>query len=492
MNPRSAFTRILALLLALAFTATEMLAAVSTPQLPDPGNTGVSKEQQEQLGRKAMAEVYRQMPVLPDSSPVSEYVRQLGRKLMANIPPEYNWPYEFHVIPQKDINAFALPGGPIFINLGSILAADNEAELAGVMAHEMSHVYMQHSIKQMRKTQTTRAVTGIFGAVLGSMGGAAGALGQMGAGVAGGMLTMKYSRADEAQADAVGAIIMYKANYDPRYLARFFQKLASMSGSRAQFLSDHPDPGNRSQAINDEVRDWPAKDFVNDSPAFVRVKQQVQNERVYSAQEIAQGARSGEWSQQNRQNGSMPGGASAGGSRREDGDGGGLSSVSYREIRPSDNFTALSNNTFAVSYPDNWRVFPDREGDGVTIAPDAGITDGAVAYGAVIHASTASGSSLDQQMQSVVDGLTQSNPGLRVRGRPQPLRVNGVEGRSVDLTGDSPIEQNEGRPVPEHDWLVALPRPDGGILSVIFIAPERDFSTLRPAYESMLRTLHVR
>src|SRR5437016_4605021 len=85
----------------------------STPQLPDPGNPGMSKQDQEKLGLKAMAEVYKEMPVLPDSSPVTQYVQRLGAKLVKQIPQQYSWPYQFHVIQQKDINAFALPGGPL-------------------------------------------------------------------------------------------------------------------------------------------------------------------------------------------------------------------------------------------------------------------------------------------------------------------------------------------------------------------------------------------
>src|SRR5438876_6401151 len=109
-----------------------------------------------------MAEVYKQMPVLPDSSPQTQYIQRIGRKLVATIPQQYSWPYQFHVIAQKEINAFALPGGAMFINIGTITAADNEAELAGVMAHEMSHVYMQHSAKQAGKAQTTAGIAGIF------------------------------------------------------------------------------------------------------------------------------------------------------------------------------------------------------------------------------------------------------------------------------------------------------------------------------------------
>ena len=104
----------------------------SVPQLPDPGRVGMSRDEQRKLGLQAAAEVYKQMPVLPDSDPITQYVQRLGKKLVKQIPPQYSWPYEFHVIQQKEINAFALPGGPIFVNIGTISAAQNEAQLAGV------------------------------------------------------------------------------------------------------------------------------------------------------------------------------------------------------------------------------------------------------------------------------------------------------------------------------------------------------------------------
>ncbi len=490
MKQRSLTARVLALLLAMGFSATEMLAVIPAPQLPYPGDTGVSKQRQEQIGRQAAGEVYKQMPVLPDSSPETQYIRRLGQKLVAVIPEQYSWPYEFHVIAQKEINAFALPGGPIFVNLGTITATDNEAELAGVLAHEMSHVYMQHSIKQMKKAQRTQVIAGLLGAVLGSMGGAVGTLGQLGAGVAGGVLTMKYSREDEAQADAVGAIIMYKAGYDPRYMAQFFQKLASMGSGGPQFLSDHPNPGNRTQAIDEEVRNWPPKDFVNDSPAFAQVKQHAQDLRAYTAQEIAQGAKTGLWAQQNRDSGALPPGIAASPAAGP-ATVGSIANVSYREVRPSGNFTKLQNEGFTISYPDNWQVSQDQSGNGLIIAPPAGVSEGAIAYGVMINSAHPNASALDQATQDLISAIEQSNSSLRARGHPQPVRVNGVEGRSVDLSGESPVQQ-EGKPAPEHDWLVMLPLSTGGMLYTVFVAPERDFSELRPTYESMLRSLHLR
>jgi len=203
--------RLLGLLLVVSL-ATQAWAQSSGPVFPDPGKTSMSREKQEALGMEVAAQVYQQMPVLPDNSPETQYVRQLGQKLVATIPREYSWPFEFHVIPQKEINAFALPGGQMFINIGTITAAKNESELAGVMAHEMAHVYMQHSAKQASKAQTTSAIAGIASAVLGAKGGVIGQIGQMGIQMGSQGLMMKYSRGDESQADSVGAMILYRAD----------------------------------------------------------------------------------------------------------------------------------------------------------------------------------------------------------------------------------------------------------------------------------------
>jgi predicted Zn-dependent protease len=180
---------LLALLLAQALT---LMAQSSSPQMPDPGAASMSKQQQQQLGLQAAGEVYKQMPVLPDSSPETRYIQELGKKLQTVIPADKSWPYQFHVIPAADINAFALPGGPIFVNLGTIQAADNEAELAGVLAHEMSHVYMQHSAKQAPKATVAQIIAGLAGAVLPQSG--IGNLGRMGIQIGAGTLLMKYSR----------------------------------------------------------------------------------------------------------------------------------------------------------------------------------------------------------------------------------------------------------------------------------------------------------
>ena len=274
-------------------------AVLSTPQLPNPGNTGVSRQQQEKLGLQAASEVYKQMLVLPDSSPETQYIQRLGRRLAAVIPARYSWPYQFHVVAQKEINAFALPGGPILVNIRTITSAASEAQLAGVMAHEMAHIYMQHSIKQMKSQQTRQAITGLLGAVLGQVGGVAGSLGQLGVGFGAGMLSLRYSREDEAQADAVGAMIMYQAGYNPVAMAQFFERLEEQGGSNGpNFLSDHPNPGNRVAAVRKEIQDWPPRQYQENDSSFLRVQRQAESVRAYTAQEIVQGGRAGTWAHQ--------------------------------------------------------------------------------------------------------------------------------------------------------------------------------------------------
>ena len=489
MGMRPLRTKIVALIVAALISEPAWLgAATAGPELPDPGTTGMSKQQQEQLGLKAMAEVYKQMPVLPDSSPVTQYVQQLGRRLVPVIPQQYSWPYQFHVIQQKEINAFALPGGPIFINAGTITAADNEAELAGVMSHEMSHVYMQHSAKAAPK-QTWAGVLGALGGMMG--GGAIGSLARLGIQLGAGSLLLKYSRHDEAQADAVGAIIMYKAGFDPRAMAQFFAKLEKEGGPGGpQFLSDHPNPGNRVQAVDREIADWPPRNFVPTSQEFVRAKQEAARVKAYTAQQIAQGAQQGVWARQNAQSGAMPAGLPASESGGGQGEGQ-LSNVSYRQIEPSGRFRPLQLNGFSISYPDNWQEHTNSQ-TGVLIAPAAGVSAGAIAYGAIVNgAQDTRANSLDEATQDLIQSLQQSNQDLQVVGNPRVIRVNGVEGRSVDLMGGSPVEQN-GQPLREHDWLVTLPSGQGGLLYLIFIAPENDFGRLRPTFEKMLDSLQLR
>jgi beta-barrel assembly-enhancing protease len=492
MQTQKFSTRALALLLALLITQPFALAQGSEPVLPDPGSTGMNKQQQEQLGLQAMGEVYKQMPVLPDSSRETQYVQQLAHKLQAVIPPDRNWPYQFHVIQAADINAFALPGGPIFVNVGTITAAENEAQLAGVLAHEMSHVYMQHSAKQAPKATVAQIIAGLAGAVLPQSG--LGSLARMGIQIGAGGVLMKYSRKDEAQADAVGAIIMYRAGYNPQAMADFFETLEKKYGNGGpQFLSDHPNPGNRTAAVQKEIQNWPRKNYVNDSAQFASVKQDATHVKAYSAQEIANGAKSGAWAQQNQKNGSIPKNvpvsSNQNGGATGNGEGTASTDVSFKEVKPSGNFTQLQQGNFSIAYPDNWKTAGDQ--GTVLIAPQQGAGQGGISYGVMIGAAQGgNGASLDQSTQQLIQTLQQQNPGMQVAGDIKPVELNGVQGRSAILTGTSPLQQN-GKALPERDWLVTVPRPDGNLMYLVFVAPDRDFNQLHPTYQKMLDSLRV-
>ena len=467
-------------------------ATPATPQLPNPGTVRMSKQDQEKLGLQAAGEVYKQMPVLPDSNPMTQYVQRLGKRLVAQIPQQYSWPYEFHVIAQKEINAFALPGGPMFINVGTIAAAQNEAQLAGVMSHEMSHVYEQHSAKAA--TSTKRTIAEILGAAGGILGGSAiGDLARVGIQFGAGTLLMKYSREDEAQADAVGAIIMYKAGYNPQELANFFEILNKQGGSPPQFLSDHPNPGNRSAAIDKEIRNWPPKKYQSTSSDFQSANALALKTKSYTAQEIADGAKTGRWAKENMQNGAVPESMkqtvstatnpAAAGSPET------IANVTLEQVKPSSNFTQASGNGFSISYPSNWATASGQ--NSLTIAPKAGVGQNAIAYGVVISGiQDPNANSLDQASQDLIQNLRQSNPGMRQNGSIRGASVNGTQGREVDLSSASPIQQN-GSPIPERDRVVLAPLSNGNFLYLIFIAPERDFGALVPTFEKMQQSLRI-
>lgn len=453
------------------------LAAVETaPELPNPGRVSVSKQEQKKLGLKAAGEVYQQMPILPDSDPVTRYVQQLGQRLETVIPQQYSWPYQFHVVQQKEINAFALPGGPIFVNLGTIDSAANEAQLAGVMAHEMAHVYMQHSIKQMQKNRVPNLIAGL-GQLLGQMiGGAGGALASLGGQLGGGILSMKYSRADEAQADAVGAIIMYKAGYDPRQMALFFETLEKQGGPGGpQFLSDHPNPGNRYETVSREVRNWPPEHFRTDNAEFTNIREEARGKRAYTAQQIAQMAKDGQI-----HNTSLPAGVPGPGS---------AGSVNLSDVMPSGNFERLSMQAFSIDHPANWQA-RQQQGGGEVIAPQAGVSQSGIAYGTMINTfQPQNAGTLDDAVTELVSDLAPHNPGLRVTAS-RNITVNGVQAKSVDLMGRSPLGSSS-QPLDEHDWLVALPYQQNNVIYLVFISPERDFSRLRPTFEKMLRSFRL-
>lgn len=483
-----------AIFLAIALVATGVLAVVTAPELPDPGHPRMSSDQQKQLGLQVASEVYKQMPVLPDSSPETQFIRKLGQRLAATIPPDRSWPFEFHVIAQKEINAFALPGGTMFVNVGTIQSADNEAELAGVMGHEMSHVYMQHSAKQQEKASLLGGLAGLAGAIAGGLGGSWGSLAQGGIQFGAGTLMLKNSRSDEAQADAVGAIILWKADYQPVALADFFEKLEKQGSSGPQFLSDHPNPGNRRAAILKEIADWPVRKYRRDSPEFAAARKDAAGVHAYTAEEIADGAKSGRWVEENRKNGAVFSGAAGGATTAGAASAAQVAAMPYvpvTDVQPSSIFKLTELSMMKIMRPENWDAIQGQQPDAVTIAPRPGVSGDAVAYGVVIQAVQTPGANQDVRKitSAIAQSLESSDSNMKQSGEIQAITVNGVASGSVELETVSPMRDVEGKAQSERDWLVAVPRTGGNAVMIVFVSPQIHSGQMRPTFEKMLRSV---
>jgi len=240
-----------------SFLAVVLAAATLSAQTRvEPHRNNFTPSQDVQLGRQAAADVRRQLPMLNDG-PTDALVERIGRRLVAAVPARFQQPafrYTFDVANLREINAFALPGGPMFLNRGMLQAARTDDEVAGVMAHELSHVVLRHGTLQAAKAQKFQ-LGAIAGQVLGSIvGGKKGAIIAQGSQIGLGTYFMKYSREYEREADLLGAQIMARAGYDPRQMANMFRTIQQQGGARGpEWLSDHPDPGNRYAAINREA-----------------------------------------------------------------------------------------------------------------------------------------------------------------------------------------------------------------------------------------------
>src|SRR6267142_1265302 len=221
-----------------------------------PPDNNYTPAQDVELGLKAAEDVRRQLPVLHDDA-VSSYIEDIGHRLVAAIPSDLRHPefrYTFEAVNVREINAFALPGGPMFVNRGMIEAAKTEGEVAGVMAHELSHVVLRHGTAQASKA-TKYEIGQVAGAVLGAIiGGGWGQVISQGTQFGLGTAFLRFSREYEKQADIQGVQIMARAGYDPRDMANMFKTIEKQGGSGGpQWLSDHPNPGNRYDYISKEA-----------------------------------------------------------------------------------------------------------------------------------------------------------------------------------------------------------------------------------------------
>jgi predicted Zn-dependent protease len=243
------------LVLALAASLTITLSAGAQTRI-EPHRNRFTPAQDVDLGRRAAAQLRQELPIVRDGR-TQNYVERIGQRLIGAIPGRLRQPgfrYTFQVVDRRDINAFALPGGPVFVNRGMLEAARSDGEVAGVIAHELSHIVLRHGTAQATKGQNFQ-LGALAGQVLGSLiGGRTGAIVAQGSQIGIGTYFLKYSREYEREADLLGAQIMSRAGYDPREMANMFRTIARRSGNGGpEWLSDHPSPSNRYEAINREA-----------------------------------------------------------------------------------------------------------------------------------------------------------------------------------------------------------------------------------------------
>jgi predicted Zn-dependent protease len=197
------------------------------------------------IGKQAQTEIRRKTPELTDAT-VRAYVSRIGGQLAVHARGA-KYPYSFSVANYREINAFALPGGPVWINRGAIQAAGNEAQLAAVLAHEVAHVAQRHSAQQLSNTMVTNLGLSLFGALLGNSGGATAA--NVAAHYVATGAFLKFSRDDEREADRVGAQILARSGWDPRGMIELLQTIREQErrdpSSVEVFLSDHPSSADR-------------------------------------------------------------------------------------------------------------------------------------------------------------------------------------------------------------------------------------------------------
>lgn len=412
------------------------------------------------LGQEAAQKVRQKYPVVQNQF-LQQYIQNIGSRLAATPEArESGFPFSFTLIVDPSINAFALPGGPMFINSGLLQNVDSEGELAGVMAHEMSHVILRHGTQQVSRANMISLPAALAGAILGGSGTMLGQLARAGVGLGANSLLLKYSRDAESEADALGTHLMAEAGWNPAELARFFVKLEKSGGARGpQFLSDHPNPGNREAAIEAESRTLPTRNYSFQSGMFQRASAEIRS--------------------------AVPAGSPASVSAYREG-------VQAPPPVSDGRYTTFRGQNFQLEYPASWQVFGGSDSASVTIAPRQGIVQGAngasqVGLGAILNYFYPEGDqiSLPTDTRDLIHHLEQLNPNLRISGTQRQIQVSGRKALVTMLQSDSPFGGTE------QDGLLTVGTPDG-MLYMLLVAPQNQFRNTQDTFEHMISSLQFR
>jgi hypothetical protein len=297
-----------------------------------------------------------------------------------------------------------------------------------------------------------QGAAGIFGGIFG--GSAGGALLTEGVALGAGGMLLHYSRSDETQADVLGTQALYDAGYDPRAMAQFFEKLEAETKGKnpPQFLSDHPNPGNRVERVNEEIDKLGGvpPNAKRDSPEFEAIKREVMSLPVVKTPPASAG------------NAAPP--------------------------PSSGNFVDYQGNGYALKVPENWKKYEDN--GSLTFAPDGGISQrGGLAYGMIVSVNQVqtegSEQALENATQALIRELTKTNPGLKVTREPVRVELNGQRGLSTYLSNESPTGTQE------IDWLVTVLQPQG-LVSFLCVAPKAAYPEYEKTFAAILDSVRLK
>lgn len=423
------------------------------------------------LGKEAAGEVRQQYPVITDAA-IAKYLTTLGDRLVAAAPADLKQPvyeYSFTPVNLKEINAFALPGGPMFVNRGMFDAAASEAEVVGVMAHELSHVLLRHGTANMSKAQNPWLQLGqIAGAVGGAMvGGAAGSAIAQGTEFGLGAMLLRYSRDFEKQADLLGSQIMARAGYDPRALAHMFEtieKEAKSSGGSGgpQWLSSHPNPGNRTVYINQEAAALtiaaPA-----DQKGFAPIK------TAFAALPAAKSM-----------NDPAPTTAKS--------EPAAVGTPGEPVPPPAAQYRTISGGkVFQASVPSNWTAVSSS--NAIKVVPQNGYGplkgQTVFSHGVEFGVAKAQTRDLAAATKAWLQGVAQGNPELRLAGEQQSIRISQRGAIATPLVNASPLGGREIIGV-YTTFLV-----DGTLFYYLTVVPEKDAAGFRDAFQRIGESIRL-
>jgi Zn-dependent protease with chaperone function len=463
-----------------------------------PGWNIFSTEQDVEMGKRLSATAESQLPMLEDLR-VNGYLNRLGRKL-AEFAPGTKYPYEFHCVNSKQVNSFALPGGQVYIYRGVIEEADDEAQLAGVMAHEISHVALRHGTNQATRQEMSSGLFGILGGVVG--GGSVSAItSQLGGGGIAGSVLVKYTRNSETQADILGTQILYDSGYDPRAMAQFFENAQNDTKKKsrvAALFADHPIPERRIERVDEEIDKMggPLKDSKTDSPEFREIRRYVVSLPIVP-EKILRAATADLTAAPLDAKDAPP---------------------TLRHAPVDDaNLRSYTGDTFSAKYPADWQAL--GRGDSVSFVPPTDVVNDsqdepAFARGVLVNIfqsaspgksvrppnpseppDTPADASADSQLtpaaialdaatDQLLATLKQSSPSLKISSARERIGVDGQVALSQKMTSESPLGGLET------DWLVTVMRP-GEILYFVCAAPASEYADYEPAFEKFISSVRL-